>query len=421
MASARTSSLPFSAALAYAYASTKAPLNITCVVDPKHRMTRASYFLLPDQQHRGTPHFDPSAPREALLFGSIHAPSGCVEALCVTRLSEHWQLMATALSRAPRYPLVPLGRRLGLLTRPERSTTASSSSTTALSEEDLVLGPPGTTNLLLTCQHQTPHSTAEYSYSLDDALWGFRYLRQFSSLTQRGIVSAGAEVFFSAAEKSAGVSIGSRWSMPQGAAYAVGATSSPASPAVATLTLNPMMGHVRASYAAQLDDDVLVSTRYDFNVYSYQSDWTLGAEYRLHRLPEDDRASFSSVDSASSPTQRERVGVCAMPKDDVHMSLRDTKLDPALPSTPVQPRTPAILRAAASDDTSARTTTGTTATTPYLGILKARLSATGLLALLWEGAWHRCLLSVGVKASLSSLQPTPPLLGVEVLYLSDTA
>ena len=104
----------------------------------------------------------------------------------------HWQLLMTALSNAPRYPLMPLARRLGLIApgAPPLPTLVA----------------PGATNLQLTLQMQTERTMAEYSYSVDDALWGMRVLRTLTAPTmlQPGTLSAGGEVFVSVAEMSAG-------------------------------------------------------------------------------------------------------------------------------------------------------------------------------------------------------------------------
>ena len=44
----------------------------------------------------------------------------------------------------------------------------------------------------------------EYTYSLDDALWGTRILRHICSVADGATLSAGGELFFSIAEKSGG-------------------------------------------------------------------------------------------------------------------------------------------------------------------------------------------------------------------------
>ena len=401
-AHSRILTVPLSGTIAYSNAKTNSPFNFECVCDPLQRMTRAALFIEPDA--RVPPClFDPNDTREMLLYGGIHIPSACVEALCALRLSNHWQLLTTAFSRAPRYPMVPLGRLLGLIP-PKRSGQVYPPS-------DMSVGPPGTTNLLLTLQHQTPKTTSEYLYSLDDALWGARVLRQVHEFSRGGSLYSGAEIFFSAAEKSGGVSSGLRCTMPHGASFMFGGPKS--GPAVWSMVLNPMMGYLRADYIARVDDDLMIGTRFDLNAYSYQSDWTLGAEYILRRSPEEDTNEGPS-------SMRERVGVWVNPNSASNVSLRVHELPPAPPTkphqvspqqseTPVEPESDA--KALSSSEPSA-------STSMFLGLLKARLSMSGILSLLWEGHWRRCLVSVGLQSHLQSHAVSH--LGVEIKYLSDT-
>lgn len=44
-----------------------------------------------------------------------------------------------------------------------------------------------------------------------------------------------------------------------------------------------MMGHISGAYAARVSRDLSLCTRFDFNVYSYESEWTMGAEWWLRR------------------------------------------------------------------------------------------------------------------------------------------
>jgi distribution and morphology protein 10 len=44
-----------------------------------------------------------------------------------------------------------------------------------------------------------------------------------------------------------------------------------------------MMGHISAAYAARVSRDLSMCSRFDFNVYSYDSEWTMGAEWWMRR------------------------------------------------------------------------------------------------------------------------------------------
>lgn len=47
---------------------------------------------------------------------------------------------------------------------------------------------------------------------------------------------------------------------------------------VRTLIVNPIMGHISTSYTSHIVPSTILSTRYDFNVYSYDSDVSIGIE-----------------------------------------------------------------------------------------------------------------------------------------------
>lgn len=47
-----------------------------------------------------------------------------------------------------------------------------------------------------------------------------------------------------------------------------------------TYTLNPLVGHMSTAYVAQVSKELAMCSRYDFSIYSYESDLALGFEYR---------------------------------------------------------------------------------------------------------------------------------------------
>jgi distribution and morphology protein 10 len=44
-----------------------------------------------------------------------------------------------------------------------------------------------------------------------------------------------------------------------------------------------MLGHMSGAYAARVHKDLSLCSRFDFNVYSYESEWTMGAEWWIRR------------------------------------------------------------------------------------------------------------------------------------------
>lgn len=158
------------------------------------------------------------------------------------------------------------------------------------------------------------------------------------------------------------------------------------------------MGHVRMAYAAMVTKDLSVCTRYDINVYSYESDLVIGAEYLLRNqeeLPD------------GTEWMRESDGVWA-PAPNTGLSLRephDKETGATAFDTLAQPK----------HATSDRQNT-------MLGLIKGRISTAGIVALLWEGRWRQCIMSVGLKTRMQpSRKMLEPVLGLELMYIGDGA
>lgn len=158
--------------------------------------------------HNTLPHAE--AQRDYLLYGRLYIPSGRLDAIYSTRLSPTLQAIVAAISDP-------------------RTNALNSTSPRA---RDNQLG-PGLSNLMLSLQHDTGRWCSEYTWSADDAMLGIRVLRNFGKLAAeqdeaeerttwriegrkrvdeeeamegglKGRLSAGAELYFSAKEKSAG-------------------------------------------------------------------------------------------------------------------------------------------------------------------------------------------------------------------------
>lgn len=57
----------------------------------------------------------------------------------------------------------------------------------------------------------------------------------------------------------------------------------PQPPTTITAIFNPIVGHISGAYAARVSRDLSLCSRFDFNVYSYESEWSLGAEWWTRR------------------------------------------------------------------------------------------------------------------------------------------
>lgn len=192
--------------------------------------------------------------KDTLLYGRLYLPTSTLEALYLRRLTPTRLLRLSCVS-------------------------------------DAVLPNGGT--LLAHLQNDYGKYSTEYLYSTDSALLGFRALYNFgydpripppshqepsphNALTpnhpwtpQNGRLSLGTEVYFSPLNKTGGLSTGFRFTtLPP----------HPGFPYTMTLTLNPLMGNLSSTYAVKAGKNLALCSRFDFNVYSYESDVTIGLE-----------------------------------------------------------------------------------------------------------------------------------------------
>lgn len=54
-------------------------------------------------------------------------------------------------------------------------------------------------------------------------------------------------------------------------------------PTTITALFNPMLGHISSAYAQRVTRNLSLCSRFDFNVYSYESEWAIGSEWWIRR------------------------------------------------------------------------------------------------------------------------------------------
>ncbi|KAK5118879.1 hypothetical protein LTR62_000089 [Meristemomyces frigidus] len=185
--------------------------------------------------------------KDSLLYGRLYLPTNTLEALYLRRVS------------------------------PNRLLRLSSVSDASL---------PNGGSLLALLQNDFGKYSTEFLYSTDSSLLGIRglynfgYDPRFPNLPldrppahpwdhQGGRLSAGAEIYFSPVNKSGGVSTGLRFTtLPTHTGF----------PYTMTLTINPLMGSLSSTYAVKAGRNLAFCSRFDFNVYSYESDVVVGVE-----------------------------------------------------------------------------------------------------------------------------------------------
>lgn len=196
--------------------------------------------------------------RDALLYGRFYLPSSTLEALYLRQISP------TRLLRV-----------------------------NCVSDGNL----PNGGSLLAVLHSDFGKYSTEYLYSTDSALIGVRGLYNFGYDPrfpnfqpasrppahpwdhQNGRLSAGAEAYFSPLNKSGGMSTGLRFTtLPIHTGF----------PYTMALTINPLMGNLSSTYAVKAGSNLALCSRFDFNVYSYESEVVVGMELWHRKQPEQD-------------------------------------------------------------------------------------------------------------------------------------
>eukprot|EP00158_Paraphelidium_tribonemae_P004331 Partr_v1_DN26696_c1_g1_i1_m69332 putative Component of the ERMES MDM complex, which serves as a molecular tether to connect the endoplasmic reticulum and mitochondria. Components of this complex are involved in the control of mitochondrial shape and protein biogenesis and may function in phospholipid exchange. mdm10 is involved in the late assembly steps of the general translocase of the mitochondrial outer membrane (TOM complex). Functions in the tom40-specific route of the assembly of outer me len=121
-------------------------------------------------------------------------------------------------------------------------------------------------------QHSTAYASSELTYSSVRSMFGLRKLNHFKfpSISPNVLLSLGGEVYMTVLEKSGGLSIGTRIRVRD---------STKAGLTDLSIIANPAMGYITAVYGTMTANDLLLSTRYDFNIYSFDSDLSVGLVY----------------------------------------------------------------------------------------------------------------------------------------------
>jgi hypothetical protein len=115
------------------------------------------------------------------------------------------------------------------------------------------------------------------SYCTFGKIFGLQFLLNsvpgISSASEIAVnkLNLGGELYYTAQESSGGISLGFRFSrLLKGAEE----------PMICTLTGNPLMGHYRTTFTTPfISPNVFISTRYDVNINSFDSELSVGAAY----------------------------------------------------------------------------------------------------------------------------------------------
>ncbi|KAI9148037.1 Mitochondrial distribution and morphology protein 10 [Paramyrothecium foliicola] len=302
-------------------------------------------------------------PESSLLYGRLYLPQSLLEALVVRRLSPALQVQFSAVSAKH---LRNGGTAVGL------------------------------------AQYDVGKYAIEGLASSDGGLLGLRGVYNFGGDAQDSTIappesgngereriygrfSTGAEIYYGTLNKSGGVSLGGRFAtLP----------AHNGTPLSATITLNPLMGNIAATYAVVAGRHCSLATRYEFNIFSYESAWAVGME--LWRKP---FARPVVEEPRAEPKRKERS----------FQAKLEWRLDDPepLPIVQVVPK---------SDSDTVKTEARELE--EYAGVLKTRLDQNLRIGLLWEGRVKSLLFSLGTGVDLRKLDKPFRTLGLEIQFSS---
>ncbi|KLJ08375.1 mitochondrial distribution and morphology protein 10 [Blastomyces silverae] len=173
---------------------------------------------------------------------------------------------------------------------------------------------PTTQLSLAFCSSRAPASKSAPQATTDNALFGFKGLWNFGPDPRKqnqnerdparepcrsllSLLSAGGEVYYSPVSSVVGLSTGLRFTtLPA-------ATENPHStfPYTLTLTLTPLTGSMSTTYSLLASPNLAFSSRFGFNVYSWESEMVAGCELwrrskKLHTLQRNSSLLFAVDD-----------------------------------------------------------------------------------------------------------------------------
>ncbi|AAW47220.1 MDM10, putative [Cryptococcus deneoformans JEC21] len=386
--------------------------------------------------------------RDYLLYSRLHLPSLHLSGLATTRLTPTLQAHLAFLSQ-PAHPTS---------TRPTPPQTPPSH-TRQPSEPSTPAPSPTPGNVFISLQHDTGRYCGEYTYSVQDGMVGLRTLYNFgwhgdeeSEVDKKerreregkrideeemmegglkGRFSAGGEVYFSAKQRSFGISTGLRFTtVPPTLPLPLNAPV-PSPPTTLTLLYNPLIGFLSSAYSAQVSPTVALATRFGVNVYSYESDLSVGGEWWIGRRrgkrglttdaePQLDAESRDPVVTGIEEN-RELTEKMAQRASLRQVTLRDEIGEDVHAEKELYSPIPVMTDVNAGElaqQISPRLQPQQDLDDERDGVLKARLSGNWQFALLYEARIRNCLVSAGVLADLTGRQHPIRSIGLEVQYFS---
>ncbi|KAI0551070.1 hypothetical protein F4679DRAFT_178937 [Xylaria curta] len=339
------------------------------------------------------------ARQDVLAYGRLYLPTSMLEALMVKRISPALQVQVSAVSDQT---LRNGGTILGMVQYDERRYGVEG----LLSTDGGLLGIRGLRNF---------GGDVAGSTSPNNGQEGGNGTNHHEKDRIYGRFSAGGELYYGTLNKSGGMSLGVRFAtLP----------SHKGTPLTATMTVNPLMGTLSWTYAVMAGRNCSLATKMDFNVYSYESAWSVGMELWKKKGAWTVEPDIDG-DASTTPS----LPITPLPQRSFQAKM-EWRLDDPLPLLDTPELLPAPVPAAhvASEPPEKQRTFQAKLDWRqnhededgdlYSGVLKARLDHHWRMGLLWEGRIKSLLFSLGSGIDLR--RPDSPFrtLGLEVQFSS---
>lgn len=303
--------------------------------------------------------------RNLLLYGRMYFPGSALESMIIKQLSPQTQLLIKSISNPN-------------------------------------IAKNGT--MIIYLQSNTPKFSREFVYSTNEALMGFRCLFNFGNTSNskkneysspiipkldNSMVSIGTEVWYAAMTMSPGFSTAFRYSTK---------STSTGKPLTMTLACNPILGQMSSTYTIKTSVASTFSSKYDFNLYSYSSNLSLGFELYNHSK----RKSSNDYDIMKSSETLHEKSLLFTPEDNSNPTVISSHHHYPSDHSHIDSHQPH------QKETVISAFQNLVNESEFNSVIKVSTSLSDkMLKLLWEGRCKDFLVSAGTRISINEFTHQP--------------
>lgn len=343
--------------------------------------------------------------RSSLLYGRMYFPGSALEAMIIKRITKNSQLLIKCVNNP----------------HLEKNGT-----------------------MIVYLQNNTAKYLRELIYSTNEALIGLRCLYNLGNDAtshnfphvnpavipkfDNSVISIGTELWYAARTMSPGLSAALRYSTR---------STSTGKPLTMTLAINPIVGHISSTYTVKTSVASTFCSKYDFNVFSYASNLSLGFElYSYANKKKNTFPSFEHHEIYSSSEENKYLKKHPELQRHHRVPIKSHKyqgnrtiINPIQNLDNVYHINPTLLSSTTNSPTNndnSNTSETVTAAfqnlvneSDFSSVFKFSTSLNDkVVKILWEGRLKDFLVSTGVKLSLNPITNTPEFnkLGISFSY-----